>query len=176
MKGSPVTTLQWHGCLCANIWGSSLFFNPLFLASAKSALIDEKLSDSVGCLLKSKYFWNLPDCTQYYHGAWEYQWWTRTWLFEMPYRHNTEIFKESFLYVYTKGPITPAACLHSTLGDVIWCDLSQSQRSNSFQPGCRAWKTKCICQGLGTETAGLGMLGYPACQNAPTGNWHSKQD
>lgn len=56
VKGSPVTTLQWHGCPSSNVWGSFLFFNPLFLASVKSALTDENNSESVGCFLNSKYF------------------------------------------------------------------------------------------------------------------------
>jgi len=54
-----------HGCLSTNVWGSSLCFNPLFLASAKSVLTDEKLSESIRCHLNSKYFWNVPDCTWY---------------------------------------------------------------------------------------------------------------
>lgn len=40
-----------------------------------------------------------------------------------------------------------------------------------FQSGCKEWKPQGICQGMGTEPAGLGV---PPCQSTPTNNCHGK--
>lgn len=106
-KGSPVTTSQWHGCLSTSICWSSQVFNLLFLASAKSALTDEKLSDSVRCLLNGKYFWNLiaPGISIVLEH-------TSDELGHTCLRCNKNTMqrflrRKSFLHIYTKGHITP---------------------------------------------------------------------